>query len=147
MGKLQRQIKQGAKRRAHKRTVQRRKEARAATAAEEKAREQQERVEREAERELAEQDAARSVTAIEEAMNRHGGLVVERVTQDPKSAKLGIAGVTAGKKKNLSHKQLMRKQKMQEKGERRTDQMTIKTMDKFQRVKLRARTRNADLAN
>lgn len=143
MTKLRRKLQQLAKKRAHKKTVEKRKYDRASKELEEKKAKEAAKLEELAERDMLKMSDPNweDVSSDEEAATMDtktkqliGGLVMN---SGPRLAK--------GKKKQLTRKQLRRKEKTVEKGQAIADQISKKWGVKKLRVKQRAQVRNENL--
>lgn len=149
MTKLRRKLQQLAKKRAHKKTVQKRKSDRAAKELVAKKEADAKRLE-----ELVERDMLRLSNSGNPTREQDYDEVAANGTNFTNSQRQLVGGlvmnslaVKSGKKKQLTRKQMRRKEKNVEKGEAIAEQMEKKWISKKIRVKVRAQTRNAELHN
>jgi hypothetical protein len=147
MTKLRRKLQQLAKKRAHRKTVQKRKVDRAAKDVIAKKTEEQTRLDEQTNLEM-ERLANPELDAGEDPQPSkfEDGLIIDKklVASIVMPGRSGPA-VKKGAKKQLTRKQLKRKEKLIEKGSGIADKMNKKWNVKKMRVKVRAQVRNENL--
>lgn len=139
MTKLQRKIKEQSKQRSHKKAVTKRREKRRVEFLNRRA------------KDLAEKEKDVNDDTVSKKQREHTGPGI------PMELDLGECGDLArvsgkktapgSKKKQLTRKQMKRKERGRSRGEAVTDMLKTKARTKIIRVKTRARVRNADLEN